>query len=250
MRIATIALACGLLALAPGCGGDDEEEPVKAPTLTVPGEREPDTTERQDTATTETDTAPAQPESGGQPAPEPQPEDSPQNDTPPPAGSPAERFEQFCEETQAPAASRLQTGAVRRPRSLACWCRLRSLRPRPAWFSPALWRLGPAAAPAPGRRASAPVRAGCWAGAARGGGALGPEPGGDRRGRGRRARPCRAVGAVRRRQGHGAVPKGRGCRHLHRRSRRRAAPGDRHAGGRTRPATAPAVPRRTPGSRP
>ena len=98
MRIATIALACGLLALAPGCGGDDEEEPVKAPTLTVPGEREPDTTERQDTATTETDTAPAQPESGGQPAPEPQPEDSPQNDTPPPAGSPAERFEQFCED--------------------------------------------------------------------------------------------------------------------------------------------------------
>ncbi len=25
MRIATIALACGLLALAPGCGGDDEK---------------------------------------------------------------------------------------------------------------------------------------------------------------------------------------------------------------------------------
>jgi hypothetical protein len=33
-------------------------------------------------------------DSGGTPA----PDDSPQNDTPPPSGSPAERFEQFCQE--------------------------------------------------------------------------------------------------------------------------------------------------------
>jgi len=33
--------------------------------------------------------------SGGTPAP---PQDSPQNDTPPPSGSPAEKFEQFCQE--------------------------------------------------------------------------------------------------------------------------------------------------------
>ena len=99
MRIATITLACGLLALAPGCGGgDDEDPPPSAPALTVPRETTPHTTEGQDTATTQTETAPAQPESGGQPAPEPQPEDSPQNDTPPPAGSPAERFEEFCEQ--------------------------------------------------------------------------------------------------------------------------------------------------------
>ena len=61
--------------------------------------------ERTETDRTTTDesggtTAPATPPadtgsgSGGTQA----PQDSPQNDTPPPSGSPAERFEQFCEE--------------------------------------------------------------------------------------------------------------------------------------------------------
>ena len=36
---------------------------------------------------------------GGIPAPEAEPPaDTPENDTPPPPGSPAERFEEFCEE--------------------------------------------------------------------------------------------------------------------------------------------------------
>jgi hypothetical protein len=59
--------------------------------------------ERTDTERTTTDdsggsTAPTAPPAdtggGGTPA----PQDSPQNDTPPPSGSPAERFEQFCAE--------------------------------------------------------------------------------------------------------------------------------------------------------
>lgn len=39
--------------------------------------------------------APSTPDTGGDTAP---PQDTEQNDTPPPSGSPAERFERFCEE--------------------------------------------------------------------------------------------------------------------------------------------------------
>ncbi len=98
MRRVTIALACGALAFVPACGGDDEEEPLTAPELTVPRSTEPETTE-QDTTSDQTQPAPTpEPDSGGTPAPTPEPKDSPQNDQPPPPGSPAERFEKFCEE--------------------------------------------------------------------------------------------------------------------------------------------------------
>jgi hypothetical protein len=89
-----------------GCGGDSENaaEPLPpAPKLTVPGESEtptvPATSTSTSTATTPatpTSTAPsggtAAPQTGGAQA------DSPQNDEAPPAGSPAERFEQFCKD--------------------------------------------------------------------------------------------------------------------------------------------------------
>ena len=104
MRRLTVALACVAMSFAPGCGGDDDEAPGGSPTPipTLPeSSPEPDVTTDQD-ALTEEQPAPAPaPEedqgSGGAEAPPPVP-DSPENDIPPPEGSPAERFEQFCAE--------------------------------------------------------------------------------------------------------------------------------------------------------
>ena len=68
---------------------------LKAP-ITTPqtdqGQSQPD---QSGGAGTPTQTTPAQPNSGGGAAP---PQDTETNDTPPPSGSPAERFEKFCEE--------------------------------------------------------------------------------------------------------------------------------------------------------
>jgi hypothetical protein len=101
MLLAVAALA--------GCGGDDDdsEKPTKLPDLTVPQSDRPETT----TSPTETETVPeTEPEptpttppstGGGNPAPETTPQqqpDAPENDTAPPADSPAERFEEFCNE--------------------------------------------------------------------------------------------------------------------------------------------------------
>ena len=89
-----------MVALA-GCGGDQEtaaEKTPELPELTVP---RTDTIE--ETVEPETEKVPPATETpppatdGGAPAPEPAPPaaDSPQNDTPPPPESPAERFEEF-----------------------------------------------------------------------------------------------------------------------------------------------------------
>jgi hypothetical protein len=101
-----------LLALAPGgCGGDDEApaKPTKARELTVPRatETHPEAAATTPTTQRQQQQQPHQPQpapapqgdaSGGAPAPQTQPQDSPQYDTPPPKGSPAERFEKFCDE--------------------------------------------------------------------------------------------------------------------------------------------------------
>ena len=85
------------LALA-GCGGDDEpaEPAITVPDLTVPGrdEVQPEPT---DTAPATTPAAPPADTSGGTTVPTDPGTDSPENDTSPPPGSPAERFEKFCE---------------------------------------------------------------------------------------------------------------------------------------------------------
>jgi hypothetical protein len=87
-----------------GCGGDEEEEPaadtpVTVPELTLPqtDEVEPPPTQTETTPPEPTEPAPT-PDDGGTPAPEPEPPppDTPENDTPPPPDSPAERFEEFC----------------------------------------------------------------------------------------------------------------------------------------------------------
>jgi hypothetical protein len=89
-----------------GCGGDDEPSTSTArelPALSLPTRSAPVTPPAEDTTTTPTATTvdPATetlPEEGP-PATTPQnPADTPQNDAPPPQGSPAERFEQYCNE--------------------------------------------------------------------------------------------------------------------------------------------------------
>jgi outer membrane biosynthesis protein TonB len=103
-------LAAGLVS---GCGGDEEpaaQTPSTLPDLTVP---QTDEAPPPDTATETVAPAPAEPvpepepapeppppsTDGGVPAPAPEPPaDTPENDSPPPPDSPAERFEDFCNE--------------------------------------------------------------------------------------------------------------------------------------------------------
>jgi hypothetical protein len=120
-RATRAALACVLVALGlgggalAGCGGSDQAsqvEPVTAPPLTVPGEETfTDTTPESTTETSTTDGGQAPEPSGGTPTPTPTPAPaqpnpgqsggaaSPDNNAgaqPAPKGSPAGRFEDFC----------------------------------------------------------------------------------------------------------------------------------------------------------
>jgi hypothetical protein len=95
-----------------GCGGDEEgsaETTPALPNLTVPGGETPETdappqTQPEPTPDFQTETLPPvettpAPQGGGTPAPETAPPaDTPENDAPPPEDSPAERFEEFCDE--------------------------------------------------------------------------------------------------------------------------------------------------------
>ena len=99
-----MAIAAAIAGSAlPGCGGDEEPAATTPalPELTVPrGETTPTTPPETETVAPAppADTAPP-PDDGGAPAPAPEPPaDSPENDTPPPEDSPAERFEEFCDE--------------------------------------------------------------------------------------------------------------------------------------------------------
>jgi hypothetical protein len=88
---AAILLSLSALALAAsGCGGDDEGDKTE-PSISVPQTVEPTIETTTDPATSPTATAP-----GGKL--DPRQPDSPTNDVPPPAGSPEEQFERFCEQ--------------------------------------------------------------------------------------------------------------------------------------------------------
>jgi len=103
-----IALILSLLALGlAACGGDDDDdEATTVPTipLSVPGEDTSTTGDDDTTSGRSVDTVPEPapaPAPAPTPTPAPTPEqtpDSPENDTPPPAGSEAEQFEDFCAE--------------------------------------------------------------------------------------------------------------------------------------------------------
>jgi hypothetical protein len=94
-----------LLALAPlaGCGEEEPRAAPEPPELTLP---RTDTEPEAPPAPTQTaPPAPAEPqapqtdyENAPSPHPPPRDQDGPGNDTPPPPGSPAERFEQECEQ--------------------------------------------------------------------------------------------------------------------------------------------------------
>jgi ABC-type phosphate transport system substrate-binding protein len=95
----TLLLVAGLS----GCGGDDEPASTtrELPDLALPTTTEttPPVTETTPapTSTTVDPATETLPEEGPSTTPE-QPEDSPQNDAPPPGDSPAERFEEYCNE--------------------------------------------------------------------------------------------------------------------------------------------------------
>ena len=101
-----IALILSLFALGlAGCGDDDDESATTIPTvpLSVPGDETSTLGDESDTtADTVPDTATPVPTPAPTPTPTPTPApvtpDSPDNDTPPPAGSEAEQFEDFCSE--------------------------------------------------------------------------------------------------------------------------------------------------------
>ena len=102
-RALAVLLVLALVPALAACGGDDEpKKRAKPPELTVPEtdpERAPDTATQ--TAPAPQPTTPATPpgDDGGATAPDQQaPQDSPQNDTPPPPGSEAERYEKFCDQ--------------------------------------------------------------------------------------------------------------------------------------------------------
>ena len=87
MLLALFALSVAIAA----CGDDDEDdEGVSIPSISVP----------ETTATAPATTAPettTAPDTGGTGTTQ-QPKDTAKNDVPPPAGSPQEQFEQFCEQ--------------------------------------------------------------------------------------------------------------------------------------------------------
>lgn len=90
-----LALLLSLVALAlvaPGCG-DDEESDVTVPSISVP---DATTTSVPEATITEPSTVP----DGGTTT-DPGVEDSPENDVPPPPGSPQEAFEQACKKNPA-----------------------------------------------------------------------------------------------------------------------------------------------------
>ena len=97
-------MALLLAAALAGCGGDDEpsaETTRELPDLSVPtteAPTEPTTPVEPPAETTVDPATETLPEEGPAPAPEEPPADTPENDAPPPEGTPAERFEEWCNE--------------------------------------------------------------------------------------------------------------------------------------------------------
>ena len=91
-----------LVAALAGCGGDDEPADTtrSLPDLAIPTTETtpPPVTETAPPATTVDPATETLPEEGPVPTTTQPPQDTPENDAPPPEGSPAERFEEYCNE--------------------------------------------------------------------------------------------------------------------------------------------------------
>jgi hypothetical protein len=106
MALTCVALAAALGGIA-GCGDDESDtttpttEPaaLTGPTGPTTGGEPPGEAPGDGDLDLEDGTVTPPPEADPDTLPgEPQPQDSPQNDVPPPAGSAAEQFEEFCDE--------------------------------------------------------------------------------------------------------------------------------------------------------
>lgn len=109
-RLATVLALAALVAA--GCGGEEAQKPPKKPELSVPGggaspDGPPGTGDTTTTGPTTTGPTTTEPEPAPTPgaadttSPAPADTTSPDsavNDTPPPPGSSAERFEEFCDQ--------------------------------------------------------------------------------------------------------------------------------------------------------
>jgi hypothetical protein len=98
LTIALAAVAAGLGAV--GCGGDDESGAETTPSISIPAvtvPTAPTTTAPSGGVAPETTTGSGSGRGNYDPA---QP-DTPENDVPPPPGSPQEAFEQMCEQNPA-----------------------------------------------------------------------------------------------------------------------------------------------------
>jgi hypothetical protein len=99
-RLALALLLPALLIGAAGCGDDDDDETTPSVTVPAATEAAPETTTAAPT-TTETTPTTTKPKTGGTPSYDPAKPDAPENDVPPPPGSPQEQFEQLCEQNPA-----------------------------------------------------------------------------------------------------------------------------------------------------
>lgn len=101
--LAAVAVIVGLVVglVAVGSGDDDADEETSLPEISVP-QGEPQTVPSEEKPKPEPEPPPK--DTGGTGpggGPPPSQEDTATNDKPPPPGSPAERFEQFCEQNPA-----------------------------------------------------------------------------------------------------------------------------------------------------
>ena len=98
-RLAIALLLPTLIAGTVGCGDDEDGDEETTPAVTVPATTEtaPATTAAP-TTTSEPTEKTKPPKTGGTPSYDPGKADTPENDVPPPAGSPQEAFERMCEQ--------------------------------------------------------------------------------------------------------------------------------------------------------